>query len=175
MTWTTWPLMSSPRIASACSRASSTEVASLTPPALPRPPVLTWALTTTAEAPAPRWSSAAWAISSTVRQTVPGGGTGTALRPNSCLPWNSTRSIGTPRGSGGWGGGGAGAGGRLSDTPGVRSHRSDPGGHVGRDPVRDLTHRGPRGEDRGDPLLAQGRDVDVGDDAPAEDDHVLGP
>ena len=42
------PLMSSPRMASAFSRASSGVEASFTPPALPRPPVFTWAFTTTA-------------------------------------------------------------------------------------------------------------------------------
>ena len=45
---TVWPLMSMPRIAAAFSRASSGVLASFTPPALPRPPVFTWALTTTA-------------------------------------------------------------------------------------------------------------------------------
>ena len=47
---TTWPLMSRPRIAVAFSAASSASAASLTPPALPRPPVFTWAFTTTAVA-----------------------------------------------------------------------------------------------------------------------------
>ena len=36
-----------PRIASACASASSASLASLMPPALPRPPIWTWALTTT--------------------------------------------------------------------------------------------------------------------------------
>ena len=44
---TTWPLMSSPMMFLACSSASCGSAASLTPPALPRPPVSTWALTTT--------------------------------------------------------------------------------------------------------------------------------
>ena len=47
---TVWPLMSSPRMAAAFSCASSGVLASFTPPALPRPPVLTWALTTTVRA-----------------------------------------------------------------------------------------------------------------------------
>src|SRR4026208_2088475 len=44
---TTWPRMSRPRICSAFSSASAGSAASLIPPALPRPPVRTWALTTT--------------------------------------------------------------------------------------------------------------------------------
>ena len=44
---TSWPLISIPRIAAAFSRASNGFSASLTPPALPRPPTLTCALTTT--------------------------------------------------------------------------------------------------------------------------------
>ena len=40
------PRMSIPRIASACSRASSASLATLIPPALPRPPIWTWALIT---------------------------------------------------------------------------------------------------------------------------------
>src|ERR671931_641326 len=44
---TTWPRMSSPRIARAFSSASAGSSASLMPPALPRPPVSTCALTTT--------------------------------------------------------------------------------------------------------------------------------
>ena len=36
-----------PRIASACASASSASLATLIPPALPRPPIWTWALTTT--------------------------------------------------------------------------------------------------------------------------------
>ena len=44
---TTWPRMSRPRISPARSAASSGVAASLMPPALPRPPVSTCALTTT--------------------------------------------------------------------------------------------------------------------------------
>ncbi len=39
--------MSMPRIAPACSSVSARSLASLMPPALPRPPIWTWALTTT--------------------------------------------------------------------------------------------------------------------------------
>src|ERR1700741_4551136 len=46
-TLTTWPLMSMPRMFPACVRTSSALLASLMPPALPRPPTCTWALTTT--------------------------------------------------------------------------------------------------------------------------------
>ena len=47
---TTWPRMSSPRICFAFSSASAGSSASLIPPALPRPPVSTCALTTTGPA-----------------------------------------------------------------------------------------------------------------------------
>src|SRR5918993_361258 len=57
---TTWPLMSIPRIAFACSSASPGPSASLIPPAFPRPPVSTCALTTTC----PPSSSAAFRASS---------------------------------------------------------------------------------------------------------------
>ncbi len=46
--WTVSPLMLIPMILLACSFASAGVAASLTPPALPRPPVWTWAFTTTA-------------------------------------------------------------------------------------------------------------------------------
>ena len=45
--WTVRPRMSMPRIASACDSASSASFATLIPPALPRPPICTWAFTTT--------------------------------------------------------------------------------------------------------------------------------
>src|SRR3954462_14393672 len=47
--WTVWPRMSMPRIASACGRASSRSAASLMPPAFPRPPISTCRLPTAAE------------------------------------------------------------------------------------------------------------------------------
>ena len=55
---TVWPLMSMPRIAAAAAAASSGPVASFTPPALPRPPTLTWAFTTTRGVPAAANSAA---------------------------------------------------------------------------------------------------------------------
>ena len=64
--WTVRPLISMPRIAEACSSASSGVFASLTPPALPRPPALTCALTTTTPS-----SSAAARASSGVVATMP--------------------------------------------------------------------------------------------------------
>jgi hypothetical protein len=48
------PLMSMPRIESAIVRVSAAVDASLTPPALPRPPTSTCALMTTRSAPAAR-------------------------------------------------------------------------------------------------------------------------
>ena len=84
---TTWPLMSRPRIAVAFSAASSASAASLTPPALPRPPVLTWAFTTTA-VPIP--AAAAFA-SSGVSATSPGS-TGTPCAAKSSFAWYSYRS-----------------------------------------------------------------------------------
>ena len=44
--WTVWPLMSMPRMSCARASASSGFSASFTPPALPRPPIFTCALTT---------------------------------------------------------------------------------------------------------------------------------
>ena len=55
--------MSRPRISRAFSSASSGLLASLTPPALPRPPVFTWAFTTTRP---PIFSAAARASSGVV-------------------------------------------------------------------------------------------------------------
>ena len=81
---TVWPLMSIPRMAAAFSCASSGEVASLTPPALPRPPVLTWALTTTV----PPSSAAAAAASSPVSAVLPGS-TGTPCAANNSRAWYS--------------------------------------------------------------------------------------
>ena len=48
--WTMWPLMSMPRMSWARALASSGLSASFTPPALPRPPTFTCALTTTGAA-----------------------------------------------------------------------------------------------------------------------------
>src|SRR2546427_2952864 len=60
--------MSMPMICSAAARASSGVCASLMPPALPRPPTGTWALTATGPS-----SPHARAASSAVRATLPGG------------------------------------------------------------------------------------------------------
>src|SRR6266487_4417847 len=84
---TVWPLMSMPRIAAAFCSASAGSAASRTPPALPRPPVLTWALTTTA---VPSRSATARACSA-VSATSPGR-TGTPCAANSSLAWYSLRS-----------------------------------------------------------------------------------
>ena len=85
---TTWPLMSSPRIASAFSRASSGVRASFTPPALPRPPVFTCALTTSREAPAPsRRSAASRACPGVVASSK--SSTGTPCFLNSSRAWYS--------------------------------------------------------------------------------------
>src|SRR5215204_1725378 len=86
---TTWPRMSRPRICSALSRASSGFSASLIPPALPRPPVRTCALTTTC----PPISSAAARASSGVVASFPSD-TGIPKRLKSSLPWYSYRSTG---------------------------------------------------------------------------------
>src|SRR4051794_33434548 len=79
--------MSRPRISLARSAASSGVAASLMPPALPRPPTSTWALTTTG----PPISAAAARASSGVSATRPSE-TGMPKRANSCFPWYSYRS-----------------------------------------------------------------------------------
>ena len=74
-------------MASAFSTASSGVVASLTPPALPRPPVLTWALTTTGlpiRSATPRAASAVSIVSP--------GSTGTPCLAKSSFAWYSMRS-----------------------------------------------------------------------------------
>ena len=76
--------MSSPRISRAFASASSGPSASLIPPAFPRPPVSTCALTTTW----PPISSAAFRASSGVVATRPSD-TGIPTRLNSSLPWYS--------------------------------------------------------------------------------------
>ena len=73
----------------ACSSASWRSFASLMPPALPRPPIWTWALITTGKPS----SSAAFTASGTVVAGLPSG-TGTPCFAKSCLPWYSRRSIG---------------------------------------------------------------------------------
>src|SRR4051812_9493415 len=81
--------MSSPRMSRAFCSASAGSSASLTPPALPRPPVRTCALTTTG----PPSSSAAPRASSGVVARRPSE-TGMPNRLKSSLPWYSLRSIG---------------------------------------------------------------------------------
>ena len=73
--------MSIPRIAPAFCSASARSPASLIPPALPRPPIRTWALITTGYAS----SSAASTASSTVAAGRPSG-TGTPCARKSCFP-----------------------------------------------------------------------------------------
>src|SRR4051794_33546061 len=85
---TVWPRMSIPRMFSACCSASTRSEATLMPPALPRPPICTCALTTQGYP----ISSAAATASSTVVAGAPLG-TGTPCRAKSCLPWYSSRSI----------------------------------------------------------------------------------
>src|SRR5690625_3399240 len=81
--------MSMPRIALSYSFASSAFLASFTPPALPRPPILTWALTTVTP---PSFSAAALA-SSGVSATIPAS-TGTPCASNRSRAWYSYRSTG---------------------------------------------------------------------------------
>src|SRR3954447_23613832 len=79
--------MSRPKMALAALSAAAGESASLTPPALPRPPVLTCALTTTV---LPYFSAAPLA-SAAVRATVPGV-TGTPCLAKRSFAWYSNRS-----------------------------------------------------------------------------------
>src|SRR5919109_1584198 len=81
------PRMSMPRIAPACASASPASLASLIPPALPRPPIWTWAFTTTGKP----ISSAACRASRGVRTRFPSG-TGIPCFEKSCFPWYSRRS-----------------------------------------------------------------------------------
>ncbi len=71
-------------VAGARLRLARASAASLTPPALPRPPVSTWALTTTG----PPSSSAAARASAGVVASLPSE-TGIPTRRNSSLPWYS--------------------------------------------------------------------------------------
>ena len=75
------PVMSMPMIASAWARASSASAAILIPPALPRPPIRTWALIAQGNPTRP----AAATASSTVAATSPLG-TAMPCLANSCLP-----------------------------------------------------------------------------------------
>ena len=73
-------------------RTSSASLASLMPPALPRPPTCTWAFTTTGYEP---MASATLTASSTVVATSPGD-TGMPNVAKNCLPWYSKRSTNAP-------------------------------------------------------------------------------
>ena len=85
--WTMWPRMSIPRMSRARASASSGVAATLMPPALPRPPICTWAFTTTV----PPMRSAAARASSGVEATAPSG-VGMPRFRSSCFPWYSSRS-----------------------------------------------------------------------------------
>ena len=85
--WTVWPLMSMPRMSVARACASSALAASLTPPALPRPPTFTCALTTTRP---PSRSAIARASCGVV--ATPPSSTGKPCRANRSRPWYSYRS-----------------------------------------------------------------------------------
>src|SRR5215213_11591774 len=83
---TVMPLICIPRIASATCSASSSDDASFTPPALPRPPTSTWALITTWEAcPAPCSSREAAARASVGERATSHGGTGSPCARSSFL------------------------------------------------------------------------------------------
>src|SRR5580765_6512728 len=84
------PLMVSARMSRARSNASLGECASLTPPALPRPPACTCALITIV----PPIEAAISRASSGVSATCPGS-TGIPKRAKSSLPWYSCRFIHT--------------------------------------------------------------------------------
>src|SRR6476659_4210445 len=153
--WTVWPLMSMPRICSAWVRASAGVLATLTPPALPRPPILTCALTTVTP---PSFSAIALASSGVVA-TSPRL-TGTPYFWNSCFAWYSNRSTLT-----------------QSYLCLVRTlfgiFRGITVTDVGRDPSHDLVQWRTGREDLRDTGVLELRDVGVGDDPAAEDDHVV--
>src|SRR3954453_2580600 len=147
--------MSMPRIAAALSAASSGVSANFTPPALPRPPVLTWAFTTTAVPSV--WAAAR--ASAAVDATTPGS-TGTPCAAKSSLAWYSNRSTQVLR----W----------LGAPSRARASLGRTSTPVRTDPFDDGL-RGRAGcEHRRDAELLQLRDVPVGDDAPAEDQDVAG-
>src|SRR5213594_2888855 len=86
--------MTIPKMSPAAASASSGVPTTFTPPALPRPPAATWALSATL----PPSSSAARRASPGAATTRPAG-TGMPQRANSSLPWCSNRSN-QPSGSG---------------------------------------------------------------------------
>src|SRR5947199_348173 len=81
------PLMSSPRMSWARALASSGLSASFTPPAFPRPPTFTCALTTTGAEMSRAMASACSGVSAT-----PPGSTGTPCEANRSRAWYSKRS-----------------------------------------------------------------------------------
>src|ERR1700712_4546823 len=85
--WVMCPLMSSPRMSWARALASSGLSASFTPPALPRPPTFTCALTTTVCPISRAIASACSGVSAT-----PPGSTGTPCAANRSRAWYSKRS-----------------------------------------------------------------------------------
>src|SRR5688572_24603903 len=89
------PLICMPRIAVACAFASAASLPSLTPPALPRPPVWTCALTTTV--PPSRLAIAS--TSAGVAATSPSG-VGTPAALMSARAWYSWRFTSVPRDGG---------------------------------------------------------------------------
>src|SRR5215218_3622771 len=185
--WTVWPLMSMPRMSLARAAASSGLCASFTPPALPRPPVLTWALMTTVPPPS---RSAPARASSGVSATA-ASSTGTPCSANRSRAWYSNRStVPRPRlpvrlcwlssvvleahrrrTSGA----------AASLVPGQVRPATEcrvkgtgarlvrlTGGDVLADPLDDGRRRGARSEDLGDPELLQFGDVRVRDDPASE-------
>src|SRR3954469_7632953 len=93
---TVWPLMFMPRMASAAAWASSGLLVTLTPPALPRPPVFTCALTTVTPPDFGPICSAAARASSGVVAMAPAS-TGTPCFSNMSRAWYSKRSTGGVR------------------------------------------------------------------------------
>src|SRR5690242_16888781 len=86
--FTMWPLMSRPRMFCAWVNASSGVAAYFTPPALPRPPVFTCALTMTG-----RPISVAMALAPSAVSVTRPGVLGTLCLANSSFAWYSKRSM----------------------------------------------------------------------------------
>src|SRR3954453_14139947 len=165
-----WPLMSSPRMSSARARALSGSSASLTPPALPRPPVFTWALTTTGALISRAIASACSGVSAT-----PPGSTGTPCAANRSRAWYSKRSTSSHRSPPAPGPPeGLTRQGRVI-RPFRWAARSGPliSPHVLPHPRHDLLGARPRGEHLRDPHPGQLRTVGVRDDPATEDDDVV--
>src|SRR5579875_3263149 len=172
---TVWPLISMPRIWAAFASASSGPVASLTPPALPRPPVLTWALMTTTGEPSAAYRSAMALACAGVDATAPSGmGTPYSAKSSfaSCsnrstplVLASSSRLVLLP------------ALGRPSGLPAVRAAPDAPdapGAQRRPHPVHDLLRRRSWREDPRHAHPLQLADVLVRDDAAAEHDDVGG-